>query len=736
MEGKGIMHVTSNTTISKSRRRRSAMTMAVLGALGALPAQAQTPAPVPATTLPEVSVTGTREKELLSETPASVGAIKGDTVQQDRPTHPSQIMSQIPGVAVAVTNGEGHTTSIRQPFTTGPVYLFLEDGVPIRSTGFFNHNALYEIDIPQSAGIEVIRGPGTALYGSDAIGGIINVLTRTPPTKPTFSTLGELGSFGWRRLLLDGGNAYTDDSWRGDLNLTHTDGWRDKTAYDRQSGVARWDRALGSDASLKTVLGFSHVDQKTGANSPLVLDDYLNHPTKNYLPIAFRKVNALRLHSAYEQQLGSSLLSLTPYFRDNSMDLLASFNLNNDPTISRTENRSFGLLSKWRTDFPDAMRARLIAGLDLDVSPGGRREDSLSTITTGTGASREFQSYSVAARVYDYDVTFRAMSPYLHGEISPTEKLRVTAGARYDHLSYSFDNHFGASAIAVPAPAGTFPTGTRFYGQSDDTTLTFTHTSPKLGATYALSPNANLFVSRNHGFRAPSEGDLFRPSAGTSAAAAQAAAQGALALKPIRADQVEVGVRGKAADVSYDVVLYDLKKRDDIVTFRDTTTNFQQRVNAGMTRHRGIEIGAGMPVSERWRLDTALSYSRQTFVNWVVSATTGNTDFSAKEISAAPRVLANTRLTWFPKEAARVQLEWVRIGSYWMDDANTAKYPGHDLYNLRTNWGVSRSVSVFGSINNLADKRYADSASISSGTQVFSPGLPRSYYAGVEVSWL
>ena len=128
--------------------------------------------------MPPVTVTATREKELITETPEAVGTVSGETIKADRPTHPSQIMSQIPGVAVAVTNGEGHTTSIRQPFTTNSVYLFLEDGVPIRSTGFFNHNALYEINIPQAGGIEVIRGPGSALYGSDAIGGIINVLTR------------------------------------------------------------------------------------------------------------------------------------------------------------------------------------------------------------------------------------------------------------------------------------------------------------------------------------------------------------------------------------------------------------------------------------------------------------------------------------------------------------------------------------------------------------------------------
>ena len=138
--------------------------------------------------------------------------------------------------------------------------------------------------------------PGTGLR-IDAIGGIINVLTRTPPAQPEFSLSGELGGFGWKRLLIGGGNTEGHDAWRADLNLTSTDGWRDITTYDRQSGTLRWDRVKDADATLKTILAFSRIDQETGANSPLTLNDYLNNPTRNYLPIAFRKVSALRLSS-------------------------------------------------------------------------------------------------------------------------------------------------------------------------------------------------------------------------------------------------------------------------------------------------------------------------------------------------------------------------------------------------------------------------------------------------------
>ena len=175
------------------RRRHSYATL-LLGALaGSFPAAARADGPI---ALQEVSVTATREAQPLVETPASVGIITGETIQQVKPTHPWQIMNQVPGVAVGVTNGEGHTTAIRQPFTTSPVYLFLEDGIPSRSTGFFNHNGLYEINIPQAGGIEVVRGPGSALYGSDAVAGVINVLTPAPPPALEIRGSLELGDHG------------------------------------------------------------------------------------------------------------------------------------------------------------------------------------------------------------------------------------------------------------------------------------------------------------------------------------------------------------------------------------------------------------------------------------------------------------------------------------------------------------------------------------------------------------
>ena len=164
--------------------------------------------------LEDVVVTGTREAESAKEVPQTVGVIDEKVIEDVKSSHPSQLMNRVPGVWIRQTTGEGHVTSIRQPLTTNPLYLFLEDGIPIRSTGFFNHNALYEINMPGADRIEVMKGPGTALYGSDAIGGAINVMTKAPSLTPGIEITPEAGEYGWYRLLVSGSNTWGNNGFR------------------------------------------------------------------------------------------------------------------------------------------------------------------------------------------------------------------------------------------------------------------------------------------------------------------------------------------------------------------------------------------------------------------------------------------------------------------------------------------------------------------------------------------
>ena len=106
-----------------ARLRRSSLSCAALalvcgsGALHAQTGAVSAPAAPSLEGAQAVTVTGTRERALVMETPASVGVISGRDLRFTGPMHPQQLLGQVPGVAVAVTNGEGHSTAIRQPFT-------------------------------------------------------------------------------------------------------------------------------------------------------------------------------------------------------------------------------------------------------------------------------------------------------------------------------------------------------------------------------------------------------------------------------------------------------------------------------------------------------------------------------------------------------------------------------------------------------------------------------------------
>lgn len=663
--------------------------------------------------LDTITVTGTREGQELSKTPQAISKISGEEIDKLKAQHASQVMNQAAGVLVNVTGGEGHLTAIRQPITTSPVYLYLEDGIPTRSTGFFNHNALYEVNIPQASGVEVTKGPGTALYGSDAIGGVINVQTKEPSYEPSAQISAEGGSFGWARTLLSVSGSRNNDGLRADLNLTRTDGWREHTAYNRQSGTLRWDRNL-NQGHLKTVLTATAVDQDTAGSSAISASDYHHNPKISYTPISYRKVSALRLSSAYDYEDGNSLYSITPYVRDNSMELLANWSLSYDPTVYQTGNRSFGVLSKVRHDFA-TLDARIITGLDIDYSPGNREEDALTVSSEGTGYTRRYTSYSLAGRAYDYDATFKAISPYIHSEISPTEALRLTAGLRFDYMAYDYQNHLSTGTVNL---AG------RNYYRPADAELDYNHLSPKVGITYDLGQKHSLYAAYNHAFRTPSEGQLFRPGASTNPANL---VQNTLELKPIKADSYELGYRGALAErLAYSLSLYRMIKRDDIVSRKNPTTNETQAVNAGKTRHQGVEVSLNALLWQELTLGIGYSYAKHSYEDWGTS--------SGKEMENAPREIANTRLTYTPygDHGLRTSLEWQHIGSYWLDAANTQKYSGHDLVNWRAHQPLSTAWSLYASINNLGDVRYAESAGLSQTNPTFAPGLPRSYFFGVE----
>ena len=111
----------------------------------------------------------------------SISSINEDELVQLDAQHPKQIFRRSPGVWISRGSGQEHLTAIRSPVLTGPgacgSFLLLEDGIPIRPTGFCNVNGLFETFFEIASGVETITGPASARYGANAMHGVINILS-------------------------------------------------------------------------------------------------------------------------------------------------------------------------------------------------------------------------------------------------------------------------------------------------------------------------------------------------------------------------------------------------------------------------------------------------------------------------------------------------------------------------------------------------------------------------------
>ncbi|HEU5051245.1 MAG TPA: TonB-dependent receptor [Gemmatimonadales bacterium] len=658
--------------------------------------------------LADIVVSSSRDRQLASRTPISVEVIGTEAIREARGHHPAELINRAAGAYVSNNGGEGHLTAIRQPITTKAVYAYLEDGVPTRSTGFFNHNGLYEINLPQAGRIEIIKGPGTAVYGSDAIGGVVNSFTRDPSGRGTAELFVEGGSNTYLRALGTASSTVGRHGFRVDGNVTRSDGYRNGASYARQSGTARWDLALSEGVRLKSVATMTHVDQPGDGGGDILADDFAADPSLVYTGIAFRRVLAGRMSSELQVSRGAASFGTTVYARYNELDLLPWWQLSFDPQVTESRHRSIGVLSRYRQAIP-SIGASVSAGIDAELSPGSRLERRIETTRSG----RYFTGYAEGDVQYDYDVTFWQVAPYAQADVAVTSRLQLNAGLRYDRLGYDYDN-------------GLEPLATGSHRRPASTTVAYARVSPKLGATWALGPDLSVFASYRAAFRAPSESQLFR----------QGSAENTVDLEPVKAASVEGGVRAMLGGVAtVEATAYSMELDDDILTFFDPANGLRLTQNAGATSHRGVEVSVGVSPVAAVRLDAAVSYARHRYVHWQPRGGAEPVEYSGNEMELAPRLMASTRLTLRPAflRDAMLSLEWVWLGSYFMDPENTHRYDGHDLLNAQANIPVHAGLGLVARVSNVTDERYAETSSFNAQQgERFRPGAPRQLFVGAQ----
>ncbi len=156
-------------------------------------AQAQRPEP---TTLPSVVVVATRVPTETKYVGSSVTVLNKADIERSQAVSLPQLLQGVPGLFLLQSGGNGGSTSMFMRGTNSNHTKVLLDGVdvndPSTPSGTFNFEHILASDLEQ---IEVLRGPQSGLYGSDSLGGVINIITKKGAGKPRVNLITEGGAF-------------------------------------------------------------------------------------------------------------------------------------------------------------------------------------------------------------------------------------------------------------------------------------------------------------------------------------------------------------------------------------------------------------------------------------------------------------------------------------------------------------------------------------------------------------
>lgn len=643
-----------------------------------------------------IVVTATRAEESRDAAIAPVAVLGEGEIERLGAHHMAEALNRLPGVFIHRGNGVEHLTAIRSAVLSGGAgagsFLYLEDGIPMRAPGFANINGLMEAVDGLASRIEVIRGPGSAVYGSNALHGLVNVITPEPADAGALFEV-EAGSFGRARLrTYAGGETGFGSAWGG-LSMRREDGWRDDAGLMKAGARARFDGTVGrTEWSLRGTL--IDIDQETATfvdGFKAYEDEDLSR--RNADPLAFRNVEAARASLHLDHAFSDALsLSVVPYIRSNRMD----FRLHFLPSLAleRTGHDSAGFQSAltW-----ESAATRITVGADADLTEGFLYEFQ----------DEPTRGPFVQGLHYDYVVDATVLAGFVQARHALADTVSIEGGVRVEETTYEYDNR---------APDGAIGRYLRPADRTDD----FTTVTPNLGLTWRAREDLIVFARAARGVRAPQTAELYRLQPG----------QQIEGIEPEELDSLEAGVRFGLADRGrIELTGFVMEKRN--VFFRDAD-GFN--VTDGASEHHGIELDAALTLTETLSLAASATWAVHEYAFDRPVSRGSETIVDGARLDTAPEWLWNARLLWEPRTDIDIEAEWVHVGEYFADAANSATYEGHDLLNLRGAYELGEHWEVFGAVRNVFDTRYAERADFAFGGYRYFPGEPRSVSIGVRVS--
>ncbi|MBA4198152.1 MAG: TonB-dependent receptor [Chitinophaga sp.] len=661
--------------------------------------------------LQQVVVSANRTAEKRSEAPVAISVINKQTIEETKAQRLDALLNKTSGVFMVNLGNEQHEMSIRQPMTTSSRFLYMEDGIPLRTTGVYNHNALLEMNLPAAKSIEIIKGPSSALYGGEAIGGAVNVITQAAPAFTSGSISTQLNNTGYKRADAQLGTSL------GKLGIIASgyiadkkDGPIEHSDFRKSAFTLRADYKFTNHLSWSnSVTYLDYYSDMTGAL------DSIKFAQRNFSSLqtfTYRTVYALRYKSILTQQWNNnSATSISLLYRDNSVIQNPSYSIAStaSPTVYKGQinDNAFNTYALFiqHTQKFNWLNSKLIAGASVDYSPQTYYAKFIwinKDLSSGKYVS--YISPTPDSLLSNYKTNISNTAAFADFEFSPVKGLRIVTALRYDAFKYNFQNSLTPSASSG-APSSV---------------TTFNRVTPKIGFTYNKK-GIGFYGNYSEGYVPPQITELFNSVKVPY-------------LQPQTFFNYEIdGWLSLINNKLYaDWSLYLMNGTNEIISVKQSDGSTVNQ-NAGKTQHYGIEYGLTYKPTEEWAIHVSATNAKHTYIDNLVKGV----DYSGKEISGAPRFFSNAEVSFKPKavKGLRLAAEWQHQSKYFMDDLNNYTYNGFNVVNFRVGYQL-KSIELWVNVLNAFNEYYAvlaTKSATSSGNSSYSynMGDPREITFGI-----
>ncbi|HCX67739.1 TonB-dependent receptor [Parvibaculum sp.] len=638
----------------------------------------------------------------MSLIPGAVSLIPATRYQDIYAHNFEDVMDFTPGVYARKRFGAEVRLSIRGSGLSRSYHMrgleILQDGVPYNLAD--GAADFQEIDPLIAQHIEVYKGGNGLRFGSATLGGAVNFVTPTAHTAQAENLVRlEGGSYGTARIHTETARILGNTDFFAAMSANYADGFRQQESEESIRFSANLGHRFNDAAETRFYLVSNTVDQELPGT--LTLAQAENTPElANPGNIALnqqRNVRSLRIANKTTLTLDeSSTLDFGGY---------AGYKRLYHPIFRVLDQRGplAGLFARYNTE-------SLVAGHRNVLTVGG-------DFSWGEVDAKQYANLSGSrgALLASGTQTSANLKIYAENHFYVVEDVALVGGLQAIHSYRKFTNDL--------APA-----------QSDSTD--FTSVSPKAGVLWDVTETAQVYGNVTRSYEPPTFSELV-----------QATVFQFVPLDPQRAVTAEIGTRGTAKNIAWDIAAYRARVKGELINYTvspgipATTFNADETIHQGVEASLTLDLGAwglrNLPDGDRLLFEQAYMYSDFAF--------DGDTTYGDNKLAGMPPHVYVAALRYKSVSANGLgwdiapKMEWVPDGGY-VDYANRLKAPGYTTFGVEGGIDLMKGVRLFVDARNLTDKHYVSTYSnitdaALAATNVFYPGEGRSVFAGLKIAF-